>query len=92
MQSGDEPRISAQGAVSQNLQNCHGTEEELVTVLWAGVPALFKLWQFLTLLLVGVGVGVVQAKRENNVKMINDLRDAVDSVDPDRDTFAYSDK
>eukprot|EP00752_Nemacystus_decipiens_P003738 g3444.t1 len=32
-----------------------------------------------------------QAKRENNVKMFNDMRDAVDSVDPDRDTFAYSD-
>lgn len=37
-------------------------------------------------------VTVVQAKRENNVKMFNDMRDAVDSVDPDRDTFAYSDK
>eukprot|EP00903_Cladosiphon_okamuranus_P013795 g12838.t1 len=34
---------------------------------------------------------VDQAKRENNVEMINDMRDAVDSVDPDRDTFAYSD-
>lgn len=39
-----------------------------------------------------VVLAVVQAKRENNVKMINDLRGAVDSVDPNRDTFAYSDK
>ena len=35
---------------------------------------------------------MMQATRENTVKMINDMRDAVDSVDPDRDTFAYSDK
>ncbi|CAN0154943.1 unnamed protein product, partial [Ectocarpus sp. 12 AP-2014] len=32
-----------------------------------------------------------QTTRENNVKMFRDMREAVDSVDPDRDTFAYSD-
>lgn len=35
---------------------------------------------------------LLQAIRENTVKMINDMRDAVDGVDPSRDTFAYSDK
>lgn len=33
----------------------------------------------------------LQTTRENNVKMFKDMREAVDSVDPDRDTFAYSD-
>lgn len=33
----------------------------------------------------------LQTTRENNVKMFRDMREAVDSVDPDRDTFAYSD-
>lgn len=34
---------------------------------------------------------MLQAPTENTVKMINDIRDAVDSIDPSRDTFAYSD-
>lgn len=33
-----------------------------------------------------------QAIRENNVEMFKDMRAAVDGVDPNRDTFAYSDK
>lgn len=33
-----------------------------------------------------------QSTRENNVRMFRDMREAVDGVDPDRDTFAYSDK
>lgn len=33
-----------------------------------------------------------QNTRENNIRMFNDMRDAVDGVDPDRDTYAYSDK
>lgn len=32
-----------------------------------------------------------QASRENNVKMFADMREAADSVDPSRDTYAYSD-
>lgn len=34
----------------------------------------------------------LQADKDNTAKMINDIRDAVDGVDPSRDTFAYSDK
>lgn len=32
-----------------------------------------------------------QNTRENNVDMFRDLRAAVDGVDPERQTFAYSD-
>lgn len=33
-----------------------------------------------------------QTSRENNVRMFKDMREAADSVDPSRDTYAYSDK
>ena len=33
-----------------------------------------------------------QSTRENTRDMINDIRNAVDGADPDRNTFAYSDK
>lgn len=67
----------------------------LLCCILAGCCLLWILLTLYTALLYADTVvlgGCLQASRENNVRMFRDMREAADSVDPSRDTYAYSDK